>query len=232
MAVTDNAVERELLAGANDHQRAGIDAVDVLQPLTGAVANQDFGRRQIDQLADGLARAIETLRFEPLRGGEERHDHRRLFVFADEHGADDCDDHQDVDVQRAAPHRLPGALRGKYRADYGGGNQEGVNPPRGLEQHTDAAADDRQQRGNCSEPAAHTSAGRLRGLALAVATPELGGAALFRMSGGVPPKRLVAKADHRADLARRGFDAACDPSSSTCCRVCLKIEMMCWSSSE
>ena len=127
--VADDAVERELLARADDHQRARSHALDADQPFTGAIAHQHVARREIEQPADRLAGAIEALRLEPLRRGEQRHHHRRFFVFADRHRADHGDHHQHVDVEREPLDRLPRALRRKHRADDGGGDQQTCDPP-------------------------------------------------------------------------------------------------------
>ena len=53
-AAADDAVERELLAGLDDHQRAGLDQLDADAAIAGCVADQHIGRREIDQLADRL----------------------------------------------------------------------------------------------------------------------------------------------------------------------------------
>ena len=109
------------------------------------------------------ARAIEALRLEPLRRREQRHDHRRLFELADRDRADDGDDHQHVDVERAALDRLPRALRRETPAPtmaaamkigaLHSGN--GVNQPM-------PHADHDQRRRDAGEPAANARAGRRR----------------------------------------------------------------------
>ena len=113
------------------------------------------------RLADGLARAIEALRLEPLRRGEQRHHHRGFFVFADQQRADDGDHHQGVDVERAAPDRTPGALGRKHRADHGGGDEQGLHPPRTAREPADRAARTARSGRNGGQPAASSGAGRL-----------------------------------------------------------------------
>ena len=221
--VANNAVERKLLTGADNHQCTGGHALDADQPFTGAIAHEHVAGREIDQPANGLAGAVEALCLEPLRGGEQRHHHRGFFVFADRHRANHGDDHQHVDVEREPLDRLPGALRREDRAHDGGGHQQALDPPGSVDHHADATAGDREDRGHGGKPATDARAGRRRRVGFTTVT-----AAHCRFGGA---RRMCSGGTHCA-LARRGLAATVRRSSATCCKVCLKIAMMCWSSSE
>jgi hypothetical protein len=66
-ATVHHAVERNALARLHQHQRPGRDAIDVDATVTLFVANGDVARRLADQVANGLPRAVQALRLEPLR---------------------------------------------------------------------------------------------------------------------------------------------------------------------
>ena len=163
----DDAVERDLFSRLDDHQRARVDLLDVDVPLAAIVANEHFGRREVEQPANRLPGAIEALRFEPLRRREQRHDHRRLLELADRDRADHGDDHQHVDVERTSLDRLPRAPGREHRSNDGGGDEDRRAPPGERGEPADAARRRDQRRGDAGEPAANARAGRRR-LVLAV----------------------------------------------------------------
>ena len=69
---------------------------------TPPLPDERLARRQIDQRADRLARALHRPHLEPLRHREQEDDAGRLEPFAEQQGAGDRDDHQRVDVEACA----------------------------------------------------------------------------------------------------------------------------------
>ena len=112
------AVERNLLAGADDHDRADRDAIDRHELFVIAVPDARLDRREVHQGADGFARAIHAARFEPLRDGEQEHDGAASAHSPRNIAPTDRDEHEHVDVELADAERRERAARGKHAAGH------------------------------------------------------------------------------------------------------------------
>ncbi len=116
LAGDDDAVERNLLAGADDEDHAHGDALDIDSAIAGRVADERVGRREIEQRAHGVARAFERPCLERLREREEK-DHRRGFrPLPQRDGANGRHQHQDVDVEQPHTERDEGLPHGQQCA--------------------------------------------------------------------------------------------------------------------
>jgi hypothetical protein len=114
--VQHRSVERQPLAGADQHPLSGRHAVEWDHALDLAIGDAGLGRRQVQQRSDGGARTLHAARLEPLRDGEEEHDHRGLFPLAEDEGPRHGNHHQGVDVEGAPAQRGPRALHGEHAA--------------------------------------------------------------------------------------------------------------------
>jgi hypothetical protein len=86
--------------------------------LAAVAAHERLGGREIHQRPDRAARPRHAARLEELRQREEEDHRRRLEPLADAERADDGDQHQHVDVERAVTHREPRALRDRQAARH------------------------------------------------------------------------------------------------------------------
>ena len=92
--------------------------------LLAVAAHDGFGRRQVHQRAYRVPRAIHAARLENLREREQERDRRAFGPLADDHRADDGDEHQHVDVERHDARRRPRAAR---RVDAARQNRDEVS---------------------------------------------------------------------------------------------------------
>jgi hypothetical protein len=99
------AVERNLLAGLDDHDVANPHVVDVHRHFKAVPADQGLGRREIHERADGAARTIHGPRLEQLREREQKNDRRRFGPLTQHDRARDGHHHQAVDVEDAGTNR-------------------------------------------------------------------------------------------------------------------------------
>ena len=108
-AVEHAAVERNALAGL--HQERGADGTSCGETcFVGAVAAEQPGgrRREVHQRGDRAAGAADAPGFQEQRERKQERDRGRLEPFADGHGADDGDRHQQVHVRLQPAERAPG----------------------------------------------------------------------------------------------------------------------------
>ncbi|MCY1414360.1 hypothetical protein D9M71_298080 [compost metagenome] len=123
------AVQGDALAGTHPHTGAEGDGLG-RQLLPDAIGqHRGLLRRQLQQAADGMARAFQGLRLDQLGDGEQHADHRRFRPLADQQGAGDGDAHQRVDVQVAVLQGDPALAVGRQAGAEDRQQGEGGDQP-------------------------------------------------------------------------------------------------------
>ena len=114
-------------------------------PLGAVAPHERLDRRDVHQGADRAARAVHAPRLQELGEREEEDDRGRLEPLADEHGPEDRDEHQDVDVERERPRGRQGAPdRVQPAGNDRNGQQGDLEGPGGVKKASDQPRGERQ----------------------------------------------------------------------------------------
>ena len=147
------AVECDAFAGLHAH--GGFQFHLLGRQFLPFAADQHGGlfRSQLQQAADGVARAIQGLRLDQLGDGEQHADHRRFRPLADEHGAGHGDTHQGVDVQVTVLQCDPALAVGRQAgAEDGQQGEAGDHPVRRQAEPFDDLRGQRHRAGQGQRP--------------------------------------------------------------------------------
>ena len=125
-----DAVEGDALARFHAHGRAdGHRGDGYLLPRTAGVGDRGRVGRQLHQAVHGVARTVQRQAFDQFGDGEQEDDHGRFRPLADGDGAEDCQAHQEVDVQGEGFQGNPALFQGRPAArgdrQQGQGDDEG-----------------------------------------------------------------------------------------------------------
>ena len=119
VALCDDAVERNALAGADDDRLAHLDLIGEDLLLGAAAQNACRVGANVHERGDRAARALDRIGLEPLADLVEQHDGDALRVVAERECTDSCNRHEEIfikdasvaDVHRGAPEDVPADQR-------------------------------------------------------------------------------------------------------------------------